>query len=81
MTPRRVSQAVKAGVTSSVDSVLRGGGGGAGQHVQTEIAAPFDSLVVLFGENRPDEPDQGGTIREDPDHIGPPPDLIIEALL
>jgi hypothetical protein len=36
---------------------------------------------VLFGQDRTDEPDQGGTIREDSDHIGSPADFLIEALL
>lgn len=54
---------------------------GSGEYVESEVAASFDPLVVLLGQDRPDEPDQGGAIGEDPDHIGPPADFSIEAPL
>jgi hypothetical protein len=53
---------------------------GAGQRVQAEIAAPFDPLVVLFGEDRSDEPNPGGAVREDSNHIGCPADFLMEVL-
>ena len=79
-----VSKAVKAGVTSSVDSLVLSVGivaAGAGQRVQAEIAAPFDPLVVLFGEDRSDEPNPGGAVGEDSNHIGCPADFLMEVLL
>jgi hypothetical protein len=52
-----------------------------GEHVETEIAAPLDPLIVLHGEDGSDEADQRGAVGEDPDHIGSPADFLIEALL
>jgi hypothetical protein len=36
---------------------------------------------VLFGEHGADEPDQGVTVAEDPDHVGAAPGLAVEPLL
>lgn len=51
------------------------------QHVEAEVAAAFDPLVMLLGEYRADEPNQGGAIGEDPDHVGSAPDLLVEPFL
>jgi hypothetical protein len=36
---------------------------------------------MLLGEHRADEPDHALSVREDPDHVGAPADLLVEALL
>ena len=43
--------------------------------------AGFGSLVVLFGENRADEPDDAGSVGEDPDDVGAAADLAGESLV
>lgn len=57
------------------------GAAGAGEHVEAEIAAGFDPLVVLLGEDGSDEPDEGGAIGEDSDDIGSAADLLVQSLL
>src|SRR5690606_21173855 len=54
---------------------------GTGKDVESEIATPFDPLVVLFGEHRSDQSDQCSPVGEDPDHIGATPDLLVQPLL
>jgi hypothetical protein len=44
------------------------------------VAASYLPLVVLFGEHRTDQPDDGGSVGEDPDHVGATPDLLVEPL-
>jgi len=53
----------------------------AGQDVQADVAAHFCPLVVLLGQDRADEPDQGGAVGEDADDVGAAADLAVEALL
>lgn len=54
------------------------GSAGAGNDVESEVAAGFDPFVVLFGQDCADEPNEGRAVGgEDPDHIGPPPDLLV----
>jgi hypothetical protein len=68
---------------------LRGGAGGggrdgdagAGEYVEAEVAASFGPLVVLLGQDRADEPDQGVAAGEDADDVGPPADLAVQPLL
>jgi hypothetical protein len=36
--------------------------------------------VVLLGEQRADEADHGGVVREDPDDVGAPADLLVDPL-
>jgi hypothetical protein len=63
---------------------LRNGGGegdaGAGQDVDAEVAAAFGPFVVLFGQDRAGEPDQGVAAGEDADDVGAAADLPVEAL-
>ncbi|WP_407041358.1 hypothetical protein, partial [Rhodococcus ruber] len=35
---------------------------------------------MLFGEYRSDEPEQGGAVREDPDHVGAAADFLVQPL-
>ena len=51
------------------------------EDLQSEIAATFDPLVVLLGEHRADESDQGVAVREDADDVGAPTDLPVQAFL
>jgi hypothetical protein len=43
---------------------------GAGQDVESEVAAAFDPVVVLFGQDGSDEADRGVAVGEDADDIG-----------
>jgi hypothetical protein len=45
-----------------------------------EVAPSILPLVVLLGEDHPDEPDEAGPGREDADDRGPPLDLLVEPL-
>ncbi|GGQ39074.1 hypothetical protein GCM10010266_72940 [Streptomyces griseomycini] len=45
------------------------------------MAAGFGPLVVLLGQHRPGEPDDGGAVGEDSDHVGAAPDLLVQPLL
>jgi len=36
---------------------------------------------VLLGQDRADEPDQGGPVGEDPDDVGAPADLPVQPFL
>jgi len=40
-------------------------GAGAGQGVESEVAAAFDPIVMLLGENGADQADQGVAVGED----------------
>ena len=53
---------------------------GADQDVESEVAAAFGPLVVLLGEDGPDEPDDAGPVGEDPDDVGAATDLAVEPL-
>ena len=44
-----------------------------GKHVEAEVAARLDPLVVLFGEDGADEADQRGSVGEDTDDVGAAP--------
>jgi hypothetical protein len=57
------------------------GGGGAGHHVQADVAAHLGSLVVLLGQHRADETDQRLAVGEDVDDVGAAADLPLEPLL
>jgi hypothetical protein len=37
---------------------------------EAEVAAGFDPFIMLLGQHGADEPDQCGTVGEDPDHVG-----------
>jgi len=43
------------------------------------VAASFDPLVVLLDEDGADEADDAAAVREDPDDVGAPADLAVEA--
>ena len=55
-------------------------GAGFAQDVEAEVAPGLGPFVVLFGQHRSDEADQGAAVGEDPDDVGAPPDLLVEAL-
>jgi len=65
--------------------LLAAGGGGsesaAVQGVEAEVAAAFDPLVVLFGEDGADEAVQGVAVGEDADDVGAAADLAVEPFL
>ena len=54
---------------------------GLGEAVGAHVAAGDCPLVVLFGEDRSDEPDAGGAIGEDADDVGPAAELFVESFL
>ena len=57
-----------------VDSAL-------GQDVQADVAAHLGPFVVLLGQDRTDQADQGIAAGEDPDDVGAAADLPVEPLL
>ena len=54
---------------------------GFAKDVEAEVAARFDPFVVLFGEYRPDQTDEGGAVGKDADHVGAAADLLVEPFL
>ena len=54
---------------------------GAGQDVQAEVAAAFGPFVVLLGQDRPDQADDGVAVREDTDNVCAPADFAVEAFV
>jgi hypothetical protein len=54
---------------------------GAGEDVESEVAAALGPLVVLFGEHGADEPDDGGAVGEEANHVGAAADLAVEPLV
>jgi hypothetical protein len=48
---------------------------------RAHIAAGLGPFVVLLGQDGTDKPDDGVAGGEDPDHVGPSPDLFVEAFL
>src|SRR4051794_27626913 len=42
---------------------------GAGEDVESEVAAAFGPFVVLLGQDGADEPDDAGTVGKDADHV------------
>ena len=54
---------------------------GAGEDVESEVAAAFGPFVVLFGQDGADEPDDAGPVGEDPDDVGAATDLAVEPLV
>src|SRR5580698_9007523 len=57
------------------------GEAGSGEDVEAEVASAFGPFVVLFGQDGPDEADQGVTVGEDADNVGPPSYLPVQSLL
>ncbi|MFC5801350.1 hypothetical protein ACFPWT_12155 [Streptomyces formicae] len=45
------------------------------------MAAGLGPLVVLLGQDRAGQADQGGAVGEDPDHVSPAADLLVQLLL
>jgi hypothetical protein len=72
-----------SGVTSwvAVSAGVDDGEAGLGEDVEAEVAAALDPVVVLLGEHGADQPDQGGSVGEDADHVGAAADLAVEAFL
>ena len=58
------------------DGIIAQGGHGFQRHVAGALDGPF---VVLFQQDRADEPDDGVVVREDADDVGPAFDLAVEA--
>lgn len=54
---------------------------GAGEDIDAEVAAAFGPLVVLLGQDGANEPDDGSTVGEDPDHVGASADLAVKPFL
>ena len=54
---------------------------GFGECVESEVAAGLGPFVVLFGEDRADEADDGVAVGEDTDDVGAAADLAVEALV
>jgi hypothetical protein len=53
-------------------------GSGFAQDVEAEVAPGFGRFVVLFGQHRSDEADQGVAVGEDADDVGAA-DLLVES--
>ena len=56
-------------------------GAGSGEGVESEVAAAFDPFVVLLGEHRADQADDGAAVGEDADDVGAAADLLVEPFL
>jgi len=54
---------------------------GAGEHVESEVAAAFGPFVVLFSQDGADEPDDRAAVGEDADDVGAAADLAVEAFV
>jgi hypothetical protein len=48
--------------------------------VLADVAVADEPLVVGLDREHRDEPDHGGGVGEDPDHVGSASDLAVEAL-
>jgi hypothetical protein len=57
------------------------GDAGAGQHVEAEVASSFGPFVVLFGQDRAGQADQGVAAGRYPDDVSAAADLAVEPLL
>ena len=51
---------------------------GFGEDLDAHVAALLGPFVGLVGEDRADQPDHGGAVREDPDDVGAATDLLVE---
>jgi hypothetical protein len=54
---------------------------GAGEDVESEVAAAFGPFVVLFGEDGADKADDRATVGEYADDVGAAADLSVEPLV
>ena len=54
---------------------------GAGEDVESEVAAALCPFVVLLDQDGPDEADDAGPVGKDPDDVGAASDLAVEALV
>src|SRR5215203_3737931 len=52
-----------------------------GERLGAHVTADDGPLVMLFAKNHPDEPDDRGAVREDPDDVGAAADLLVQPLL
>jgi hypothetical protein len=60
----------QSGITDHIRFIAAGGFPAGGQYFRSHVAAGFDPLVVLLGEHRADEADDGVAVREDADDVG-----------
>jgi hypothetical protein len=51
-----------------------------GDRLLREVSAGQQPLVVLLDQQRADQPDHGAVVREDPDDVRAPGDLLVDAL-
>ena len=55
-----------------------GGFPAGGEDFQPHIAARLGPFIVLLGQHRADQADDGIPAGEDPDHVGAPADLLVQ---
>jgi len=48
---------------------------------EAHVASAFGPFVVLLGEYRADQADQGAAVGQDPDDVGAAPDLLVQPFL
>src|SRR5699024_4484169 len=53
---------------------------GGSKDFEVHVSAALDPFVVLLGQDRPDQADEGVTVGEDPDHVGTSADLSVQPL-
>lgn len=51
------------------------------QDGEATVLTGFGPFVVLFGQCRPDEADQGGLVGKDAHYVGAPAALLVQAFL
>jgi hypothetical protein len=68
-------------ITGKVSSVSGCGFPAGGDYFRPHLATGSGQLVVLLGQDRSGEPDDGVSGREDARDVGPPADLLVEPFL
>ena len=72
----------QSSLTSAILSHIRLDGFAAGgEDFQSHVAAGFGPFIVLLGQHRADQADDGVAAGEDADHVGPAADLLVQPLL
>ena len=54
---------------------------GLGEDLEAHVAALLGPFVGLLGQDRADQPDDGGAVGEDPDDVGAAADLLVQPFL